>query len=224
MNCSKTLERLEQSQSSSMADMSVDQITSKANSVTDESTKSCRLILQMTEETVNVGNKTITMLDEQGEKLMNVKQEVGQITHDMEQARKNLNELSKCCGLCLWPWNRVKSSKSNRRCKQAKEPKECKRNVGSSQQSAIRSEQAVSAPSAAPSGPYINRITNDEREDEMDENLKIVGDNIMILKSIAQGIGEKISEQIQTIDEINDEVTKNTYDVIEAEKRARKHH
>ncbi|XP_039531161.1 synaptosomal-associated protein 23-like [Pimephales promelas] len=207
-----------------MADMSVDQITSKANSVTDESTKSCRLILQMTEETVNVGNKTITMLDEQGEKLMNVKQEVGQITHDMEQARKNLNELSKCCGLCLWPWNRVKSSKSNRRCKQAKEPKECKRNVGSSQQSAIRSEQAVSAPSAAPSGPYINRITNDEREDEMDENLKIVGDNIMILKSIAQGIGEKISEQIQTIDEINDEVTKNTYDVIEAEKRARKHH
>jgi len=40
----------------------------------------------------------------------------------------------------------------------------------------------------------------------MDENLKIVGDNIMILKSIAQGIGEKISEQIQTIDEINDEV------------------
>jgi len=41
------------------------------------------------------------------EKLMNVKQEVGQITHDMEQARKNLNELSKCCGLFLWPWNRL---------------------------------------------------------------------------------------------------------------------
>ncbi|XP_056098207.1 synaptosomal-associated protein 23-like [Rhinichthys klamathensis goyatoka] len=201
-----------------MADMSVDEITSKANRVTDESADSCRRILQMTEETMNVGDKTITMLDEQEEKLRNVKQEVGQIKQDMKQARKNLNELSKCCGLCLCPWNRVKSSKSDRRYKQGKEPKESKRNVVSSQKSAIRNG------TEAPSGPYINRITNDEREDEMEENLKIVGSNILIMKSMALGIGDKISKQIQTIDEINNEVTKNTHDVIEAEKHARKHH
>ncbi|XP_077096086.1 synaptosomal-associated protein 23-like [Siphateles boraxobius] len=205
-----------------MADMSVDEITIKANLVTDESADSCRRILQMTEETVDVGNKTITMLDEQGEKLRNVKREVDQIEQDMKKARKNLNELSKCCGLCLCPWNRVKSSKRDRGYKHDKEPKESKRNEVSSQQSAIRNGQDVSVGSAAPSGPYIKKITNDEREDEMEENLKQVGDSIVILKSMALGIGDKISEQNQIIEEINNEVTKNTDDVNAAEKHARK--
>ncbi|CAM4644619.1 unnamed protein product [Leuciscus chuanchicus] len=146
-----------------MADTSVDEITIKANRVTDESADSCRRILQMTEEV---------------KKLRNVKQEVGQIEQDMKRARKNLNELSKCCGLCVWPWD-------SRRYKQGKEPKESKRNVVPSQQSAIRNGQAVSAGSAAPSSPYIKRITNDQREVEMEDDMKKVGDSVVFIKSMA---------------------------------------
>lgn len=40
-------------------------------------------------------------------KLRNVTQDMDQIEQDLKQARKNLNELSKWCGLCLWPSNRL---------------------------------------------------------------------------------------------------------------------
>lgn len=52
---------------------------------------------------------------------------------------------------------RLKSTKTDRRYKQGKKPKENKRNVVSSQENAIRNGQAVSAVSAASSGPYVKR-------------------------------------------------------------------
>ncbi|XP_048047804.1 synaptosomal-associated protein 23-like isoform X2 [Megalobrama amblycephala] len=206
-----------ESQSSRMADMSVDEITIKANRITDESVDSCRRMLQTTQESLDVGGKTLTMLDEQEEKLRHVKQEMDQIEQDMKKARKNLNELSKWCGLCLWPSNRLKSTKTDRRYKQGKKPKESKRNVVSSQQPAILNA------SAAPSGPYIKRITNDEREDEMEENLKQVGDNVRNLKIMALNMTDKLNEQNQIIEDITDEVIDCTHDVVAAEKKARKH-
>ncbi|XP_067310667.1 synaptosomal-associated protein 23-like [Pseudorasbora parva] len=199
-----------------MADMLVDEISIKAKRLTDESANSCRRMVQMTQETINVGGKTTAMLDEQGEKLRNVKHEVGQIEQEMKRARKNVNELSKCCG--LWPRNRVKSIKSDRRYEQGKELKKSKRNVVTSQQTAIRSGQAVSARSAASSGLYNSRITNDE-QDEMEENLEIVDTNIGILKIMAVEMGKKISDQNQTIEDITNEVTDISHDVFAADKQ-----
>uniref|UniRef100_A0A671RB74 Synaptosome associated protein 23.2 n=1 Tax=Sinocyclocheilus anshuiensis TaxID=1608454 RepID=A0A671RB74_9TELE len=106
-------------------------------------------------QSLNVGVKTMTMLDEQGEKLKNVEQEMDQIKEDMKQARKNLNELSKCCGLCLCPFN---------------------------------------------------RITNDDREDEMEENLNQMGNHIKILKNMALDFGDRIDDHIKIIDDVNDKV------------------
>ncbi|XP_067224632.1 synaptosomal-associated protein 23-like isoform X2 [Chanodichthys erythropterus] len=206
-----------------MAEMSMDEITNKANRITDESVDSCRRMLQTTQESLDVGGKTLTMLDEQGEKLRHVNQEMDQIEQDMKKARKNLNELSKWCGLCLWPSNRLKSTKTDRRYKQSKKPKESKQNVVSSQQPAILNAQAVSAGSAAPSGPYIKRITNDEREDEMEKNLEEVGKNIDTLKNMALELGGKISQQNQDLDDMSKKVTDITHDVVVAEKKARKH-
>ncbi|XP_051723241.1 synaptosomal-associated protein 23-like isoform X2 [Ctenopharyngodon idella] len=197
-----------ESQSSRMADMSTDEITIEANRLTNES--------------MDVGGKTLTMLDEQGEKLKNVKLEMDQIEQDVKQARKNLNELSKCCGLCLWPCNRLKSTKTDRRYKQGKKPKENKRNVVSSQENAIRNGQAVSAVSAASSGPYVKRITNDEREVEMEEDLKQVGDNIGNLKNMALEMNAKLSEQNQTLKDITDKADKTKAHIDEAIQQANK--
>lgn len=40
----------------------------------------------------------------------------------------------------------------------------------------------------------------------MEENMNIVGDNIVILKHMALEMGDKISDQIQTIEDLNDGV------------------
>uniref|UniRef100_A0A672R4R2 Synaptosomal-associated protein n=1 Tax=Sinocyclocheilus grahami TaxID=75366 RepID=A0A672R4R2_SINGR len=131
------------------------------------------------------------------EKLKNVEQEMDQIKHDMKQARKNLNELSKCCGLCLCPFNRLKSTESDWRKKQVRKPKESKRNMVSSQPTVVHDGQA-------PTGPYIKRITNDDREDEMEKNMNQMGNHIKILKNMALDFGDRIDDHNKIIDDVND--------------------
>ncbi|NXS06920.1 SNP23 protein, partial [Neodrepanis coruscans] len=56
--------------------------------------------------------------------------------------------------------------------------------------------------SGGPSGGYITRITNDAREDEMDENLAQVGNILGNLKNIALDMGNEIDAQNKQIDRI----------------------
>lgn len=51
-----------------------------------------------------------------------------------------------------------------------------------------------------------NRITNDAREDEMEENLEAVGSIIGNLKNLAVDMGSEIDKQNKQIDRINDKV------------------
>ncbi|TMS21715.1 Synaptosomal-associated protein 23 [Larimichthys crocea] len=73
--------------------------------------------------------------------------------------------------------------------------------IVSRQPSGVRNGQAqVNAPE--PSGPYIKRITNDAREDEMEENLEAVGSIIGNLKNMAMDMGSEIDKQNKQIDSI----------------------
>lgn len=45
-------------------------------------------------------------LDEQGEQLDRVEENLDQINVDMKEAERNLTGLEKCCGLCVCPWRR----------------------------------------------------------------------------------------------------------------------
>lgn len=49
----------------------------------------------------------------------------------------------------------------------------------------------------------FNRITNDDREDEMEENLNQVGNILGNLKNMAVEMGNTIDTQNQQIDQIN---------------------
>uniref|UniRef100_A0A673M5M9 Synaptosomal-associated protein n=1 Tax=Sinocyclocheilus rhinocerous TaxID=307959 RepID=A0A673M5M9_9TELE len=102
---------------------------------------------------------------------------------------------------------------SDWRKKQVREPKESKQKVVSSQPTAVRNGQAVSAGSAAPTGPYIKRITNDDREDEMEENLS----QFLFIKS------RNINVNILFIYLLFCQITTITSEVAAAEKHARKH-
>ncbi|XP_027015658.1 synaptosomal-associated protein 23-like isoform X1 [Tachysurus fulvidraco] len=210
--------------SSKMADMTVDDMAIRANQVTDESLESTRRMLQMAEETKETGVKTMVMLDQQGEQLRNVDRGMDQINQDMRQAEKNLTDLSKCCGLCVCPCDRVRSIESDGRYKRTwGTGSETASTVGgdggviSSQPMNQRNGQATT-----PSGPYIKRITDDAREDEMEENLGQVGSIIGNLKTMALDMGNEIDKQNKTIDRINEKADMNKARIDEANQRANK--
>ncbi|KAK3537857.1 hypothetical protein QTP70_019836 [Hemibagrus guttatus] len=209
-----------------MADMTVEDMTIRANQVTDESLESTRRMLQMAEETKDTGVKTMVMLDQQGEQLRRVDQGMDQINQDMRQAEKNLTDLSKCCGLCVCPCDRVRSIENDGRYKRTwgagieTASREGDGGVVSSQPKSHHNGQATT-----PSGPYVKsflthytlqndkikvflaRITNDAREDEMEENLEQVGSIIGNLKNMALDMGTEIDKQNKTIDRINEKAT-----------------
>ncbi|XP_066539330.1 synaptosomal-associated protein 23-like isoform X2 [Hoplias malabaricus] len=211
-----------------MADMTVEQITMRANQVTDESLESTRRMLQMAEESKETGVKTMTMLDQQGEQLRRVEQGMDQINQDMREAEKNLTDLSKCCGLCVCPCDRVKSIEHDGRYKRTwgtgsdnASTEGGDGGVVSSQPSALRNGQAA-APVSSSSGPYVKRITNDDRETEMEENLEQVGSIIGNLKNMALDMGNEIDKQNKSIDRITDKAEMNKARIDEANQRANK--
>merc|ERR1719150_1286609 len=52
-------------------------------------------------------------------------------------------------------------------------------------------------------GPYIERITDDAREDEMEENMQAVGSVLSNLKEMSQAMGGEIERQNKQLDKIS---------------------
>ncbi|XP_071354237.1 synaptosomal-associated protein 23-like isoform X2 [Trachinotus anak] len=215
--------------SSKMEDMTVEQMTMRANQVTDESLESTRRMLQMAEESRQTGANTMVMLDQQGEQLKRVEEGMDQINQDMRQAEKNLTDLSKCCGLCVCPCDRVTSIEHDSRYKRTwgigggeGEGDGSGSKVVSRQPSGVRNGQAAQVNASATSGPYIKRITNDAREDEMEENLDAVGSIIGNLKTMAVDMGNEIDKQNKQIDRITEKADMNHVRIDEANQRANK--
>ncbi|XP_023807701.1 synaptosomal-associated protein 23 isoform X1 [Oryzias latipes] len=219
--------------SSNMEDMSVEQMALRANQLTDESLESTRRMRQLAEESQETGGKTLDMLDMQGEQLKRVEEGMEQINEDMKQAEKNLNDLNKCCGLCTCPCDRVTSLENDQRYKKTwgtggleGENDGDGSKVVSRQPSRTRNGQpaqtAARGTAAAPSGPYIQRVTNDAREDEMEENLEAVGGIISNLKGMAMTMGHEIDKQNVQIDRITDKADMNKMRIDDANQRANK--
>ncbi|KAL0969749.1 hypothetical protein UPYG_G00231780 [Umbra pygmaea] len=214
--------------SSKMADMSVEDITMRANQVTDESLESTRRMLQMAEESKDTGVKTMDMLDQQGEQLKRTEQGMDQINQDMRQAEKNLTDLSKCCGMCVCPCDRVTSIEHDSRYKRTWGTGDSGSAGGDTAEGRIVSKQPSGVRNGpqgnqqGASGPYIKRITNDHREDEMEENLEQVGNLVDNLKSMAIGMGTEIDKQNKHIDRITEKAEMNKARIDEANQRANK--
>ncbi|NXV73368.1 SNP23 protein, partial [Atlantisia rogersi] len=152
----------------------------------------------------DVGIKTITMLDEQGEQLNRIEEGMDQINKDMREAEKTLTELNKCCGLCVCPCNsRTKNFEASKayRATWGDGTENSADHVISMQPRSMQHQQPPT--SGGPSGGYITRITNDAREDEMDENLAQVGNILGNLKNMALDMGNEIDAQNKQIDRIN---------------------
>ncbi|XP_030415445.1 synaptosomal-associated protein 23 [Gopherus evgoodei] len=205
-----------------MAELSPEEIQLRAHQVTDESLESTRRILGLAVESQDAGIKTVAMLDEQGEQLTRIEEGMDQINKDMKEAEKTLTELNKCCGLCVCPCNRTKNFESGKSYKSTwgDGVENSTDRVVSSQPGRVTNNQPQITGGA--SGGYITRITNDAREDEMDENLTQVGSILGNLKNLALDMGNEIDSQNKRIDRINEKADTNRDRIEQANVRAKK--
>ncbi|CAI5763914.1 synaptosomal-associated protein 23 [Podarcis lilfordi] len=204
-----------------MAELSPDEIQLRAHQVTDESLESTRRILGLAIESQDTGIKTLTMLDEQGEQLTRIEEGMDQINKDMREAEKNLTELNKCCGLCVCPCNRTKNFETSRAYKTTWGDGIENDRVVSKQPGRVANNLQQNS-GGTTSGGYIKRITNDDREDEMEENLTQVGNILGNLKNMAVEMGNTIDTQNQQIDQINIKAETNKDRIEQANVKAKK--
>uniref|UniRef100_A0A8D2N0H6 Multifunctional fusion protein n=1 Tax=Zonotrichia albicollis TaxID=44394 RepID=A0A8D2N0H6_ZONAL len=175
----------------------LEEMQRRADQLADESLESTRRMLQLVEESKDAGIRTLVMLDEQGEQLERIEEGMDQINKDMKEAEKNLTDLGKFCGLCVCPCNKLKSSDAY------------KKAWGNNQDGVVASQPARvvdEREQMAISGGFIRRVTNDARENEMDENLEQVSGIIGNLRHMALDMGNEIDTQNRQIDRIMEKV------------------
>ncbi|XP_059155586.1 synaptosomal-associated protein 25-like isoform X2 [Physella acuta] len=184
---------------------------------TNESLESTRRMLAMCEESKEAGIKTLVMLDEQGEQMDRIEEGMDQINQDMRDAEKNLEGLEKCCGLCVLPWKRSKNfEKGSDYNKTWKASEDGKVNTNGPR---VMVDQGNGS---GPTGGYITRITNDAREDEMEQNISEVSGMVSNLRNMAVDMGNEIESQNRQLDRINQKGGSLNVRVDEANKRANK--
>ncbi|XP_013888747.1 synaptosomal-associated protein 25 [Austrofundulus limnaeus] len=134
----------------------------------------------------------------------------------MKEAEKNLTDLGKCCGLCTC--EKLKAFEDSGAYKAVWGGASSRDGVVSNQPPSSRvvdeREQMVM------SGGYIRRLTNDAREDEMEENLAHVGSIVGNLKSMALDIGNELESQNDQIDRIQEKANLNVSRINAANQKA----
>ncbi|XP_067363008.1 SNARE_SNAP25N and SNARE_SNAP23C domain-containing protein isoform X1 [Channa argus] len=195
-----------------------EELQSRANQVTDESLESTRRMMQLVEESKDAGIKTVVNLYEQGEQLERIEEGMDSINRDMREAEKNLTDMAQCCGLCIWPIRKLKAFEESGAYKAVW--------GGTSGQDGVVSNQPPSSrvvderEQMIMSGGYIRRVTDDAREDEMEENLCHVGSIIGNLKSMALDMGNEIDTQNVQIDRIQGKALLNVSRIDAANQKA----
>jgi len=191
----------------------LERFKAQQNAVADASLDSTRRMVQMTEESQAAGTRTIEMLEQQGEQLHRIEGGLDTINADMKEAEKHLTGMEKWCGLCVMPWYRRKKIKDVDDSKWE-----------SSKDGTVVKKQPEGGSSSNPDGggPYIQRITNDAREDEMEENMQAVGSVLSNLKNMAADMGGEIERQNKQLDKIDYKAAKADVNIGVARNRTEK--
>ncbi|XP_052766787.1 synaptosomal-associated protein 25-like isoform X1 [Mya arenaria] len=189
----------------------------QANKVTDDSLESTRRMMSLCEESQDVGVKTLVMLDGQGEQLDRIEEGMDQINSDMKDAEKNLEGMEKCCGLCVLPWKKAKKFEKSGDYNKTWKTSEDGKVITNGPRVVVDQGNGVTS-----SGGYITRITNDAREDEMEQNLGEVSGMLGNLRNMAVDMGNEIGSQNRQLDRINQKGDSLNDRVEGANKRANK--
>ena len=198
-----------------------------SNQVTDESLDSTRRMMDLCAEAKDAGIKTLVALDDQvttpnlfarqqakhtilwhkccsvtvasmkyltaklkqGEQIEKIEGGLDSINADMGLAEKALKAMDLACGIF---------------------PKFWKKSEGFKEDDAIWGEQKGGGGGAPPppgveipSGAFVAKITNDDREAEMEENMEQVSAMVGNLRNMANDMGSEVERQNNQLDRIN---------------------
>ncbi|XP_077536978.1 synaptosomal-associated protein 25kDa isoform X12 [Haemaphysalis longicornis] len=190
----------------------------KANQTTDDSLERTRNMISLCEESKEAGIRTLVALDEQGEQLDRIEEDMDKINADMKEAEKNLTGMEKCCGICVCPCqNPIEAGKEFKEDASTWKANEDGK-VVNSQPARVMDDRN----GAGPTSGYIAKITNDDRETEMEDNMVQVSTMIGNLRNMAIDMGSEIESQNRQIDRINQKGASNVVRVKGAQERAAK--
>ncbi|CAF2864633.1 unnamed protein product [Rotaria sp. Silwood2] len=193
----------------------LDAIRKQINRTTNESLESTHRMVNLVVESDDASKNTMKMIQEQGEQLNRIEHSLGNIDAGMTEAEKNLTDLQKCCGLCVLPWKGVRRTYrtfSN------------KSKIYSCEKTSIRTMEPKHSETAGkeiPKTGYITRITNDDREVSMENNLQVVSNYIDNLKHTAIDMGNALTNQNEQIKRITDKTDVEIERVNEANVQAK---
>jgi len=179
-----------------------------------ESVAATRRIRALAEQSREAGIDTMNELDRQGEALDRAEKGLDTINQDMNQAEENLDNLEKCCGVCLCPWNR--KNRTNNYDKHNKGKGKQK-----SDRAAYSSSENVTTQQPGGGQAAMIRVTNDDAEDEMEDNINAVGDITAQLKHMALDMGGELDRQNDQIDRMNNKAQANKDRIQNADNQAK---
>lgn len=161
----------------------------KCNQVTDDSLESTRRMMNMCSEAKDAGIKSLVALDDQGEQIDKIEGGLDSINSDMGLAEKALKSMDLAFGIF---------------------PKFWKKSEGFKEDKEVWGEQKGGGGGAPPApgvevgdGAFVARITNDDREAEMEDNMGQIGAMVGNLRNMANDMGGEISRQNNQLDRIN---------------------
>lgn len=203
------------------AQAEIDQMRRKADQVTDESLEATRRMKQLAVDSRAVGAETMVKLDEQGQQLDNIEVRLNDMNADLKQAEKNMTQLERCCGCCLCPCG----TKGN---KFMKKNKKLHSKAFGNQPITMQPVKGEVGPNKSARGTgtgqqgYVERVTDDAREDEMDKNLGEVSNILGDLKNMALDMGNELEKQNNQLDRINTKAESNEARLKSANEQAKR--
>ena len=209
---------------SERAQRELDAIQAKSDHLTDQSLESTRRMVQLTRETEEVGATTMVSINQQGEQLNNIEQGLDTIHADVRRTEKTLTQMEKCCGCCLCPCGRSKNYDKDARHIAAFSQDHKQDAEQSGGAAGLSSRGKGSTAHQGSNEPYIQHITNDVREDEMDANMEAISGAVGNLKNMALDMGDALEGQNRQIDRINAKAETTDERLVDANRRAKKIH
>merc|ERR1712105_460740 len=138
----------------------LDGLQLKCNQVTDDTLESTRM-MNLCSEAKDAGIKSLVALDDQGEQIDKVEGGLDSINADMGLAEKALKSMDLAFGIFPKFWKKSKGFKEDKEVWGEQKPVSGGGNPGSGVE--------------VGDGAFVARITNDDREAEMEENMEQVG-------------------------------------------------
>ena len=178
-----------------------------ADKITEDSLMSTRSMVKMCQETEDIKDKTLGMLGSQGEQLACIGKGIDRINSDVKEAEKHLNGMEKWLGIIPLPKKRdpniEEARKAAEQVKKYNRPK-TKMNYSDKDKTHSKSREHDKTDSdlSKYSGSFVQPINGDPREDEMEENLRLVASMVNNIKKGAIEMGVMIGDQNDQLDSI----------------------